>query len=47
MRRRLVADVWASLDTEAEAQSALLGTADFAEGIRASIERRTPEFAAA
>jgi enoyl-CoA hydratase/carnithine racemase len=44
MRRRLVADVSAALDTEAAAQAALLGTADFKEGVRASIERRAPEF---
>ena len=47
MRRRLVADVSAALDAEAEAQSALLGTADFTEGISASIERRIPVFTGA
>jgi len=47
MRRRLVADICAALDSEAEAQSALLGTADFAEGVSASIERRTPAFTGA
>lgn len=44
MRRRLVAEVSAALDLEAEAQSALLGTGDFTEGVRASVERRTPIF---
>ncbi len=44
MRRALVADVSAALATEADAQAALLGTADFAEGIAASIGKRTPQF---
>ena len=41
MRRALVADVSAALSTEADAQAALLGTADFAEGVAASIGKRT------
>jgi enoyl-CoA hydratase/carnithine racemase len=45
MRRGMVADVAASLDVEATAQAALLGTADFAEGIAASVEKRPPRFA--
>ncbi|WP_040167337.1 enoyl-CoA hydratase/isomerase family protein [Microbacterium gorillae] len=44
LRRRLVADVHAALDVEATAQAALLSTPDFAEGIRASIEKRAPQF---
>jgi enoyl-CoA hydratase/carnithine racemase len=44
MRRRLVADVYGALEAEADAQIALLGTADLAEGIDASINRRTATF---
>ncbi|MFE7566782.1 enoyl-CoA hydratase/isomerase family protein [Streptomyces sp. NPDC057539] len=44
LRRQLVADVSAALDVEAAAQAALLGTADFAEGVSASVEKRTPRF---
>ncbi|SFG53104.1 enoyl-CoA hydratase/isomerase family protein [Streptomyces mirabilis] len=44
MRRSMVADVSAALDIEANAQAALLGTADFAEGIAASVEKRPPRF---
>ncbi|WP_249019837.1 enoyl-CoA hydratase/isomerase family protein [Conexibacter sp. S30A1] len=44
MRRRLVAEVSAALDLEADAQTALLGTKDFAEGVSASIARRDPIF---
>ncbi|MEU9286580.1 enoyl-CoA hydratase/isomerase family protein [Streptomyces sp. NPDC048275] len=44
MRRSMVAEVSASLDIEANAQAALLGTADFAEGIAASVEKRQPRF---
>jgi enoyl-CoA hydratase/carnithine racemase len=47
MRRRMVADISAALDSEAEAQSALLSTTDFTEGVSASIERRTPVFTGA
>jgi len=42
MRSRPVAEVHAALEAEADAQAALLGTADFREAIGASIERRTP-----
>ncbi|MEU7305778.1 enoyl-CoA hydratase/isomerase family protein [Streptomyces sp. NPDC007206] len=44
MRRAMVAEVSAALDIEANAQAALLGTADFAEGIAASVEKRPPRF---
>jgi enoyl-CoA hydratase/carnithine racemase len=44
MRRSLVADIWAALDTEAQAQAALLPTADFREGIEAARSRRDPVF---
>jgi enoyl-CoA hydratase/carnithine racemase len=44
MRRSTVAEVSAALDIEANAQAALLGTADFAEGIAASVEKRPPRF---
>ncbi|WP_435225756.1 enoyl-CoA hydratase/isomerase family protein [Streptomyces sp. Tue6028] len=44
MRRQMVAEVSAALDIEANAQAALLGTADFAEGIAASVEKRPPRF---
>jgi enoyl-CoA hydratase/carnithine racemase len=47
MRRRLTAEVHAALDIEAEAQSALLNTADFEEGLDAVIARRDPAFAGA
>ncbi|MYW96206.1 enoyl-CoA hydratase/isomerase family protein [Amycolatopsis rubida] len=44
LRRSLVAEVSAALDIEADAQAALLGSADFAEGIAASIAKRPPRF---
>lgn len=44
MRRDLSAQVTAALDIEATAQTALLPTADFAEGISAGIEKRNPVF---
>jgi enoyl-CoA hydratase/carnithine racemase len=44
MRRALVADVCTALDTEAQAQAALLGTADFREGVQAARARRAPVF---
>jgi len=44
MRRPMVAEVSAALDIEANAQAALLGTADFAEGIAAAVEKRPPRF---
>jgi hypothetical protein len=44
MRRDVVAGVAAALDQEALAQAALLGTADFAEGLAATIGKRAPEF---
>jgi len=44
MRRRLVAEVHAALDQEADAQIALLGTEDFAEGVAAAVAKRPPEF---
>jgi enoyl-CoA hydratase/carnithine racemase len=44
LRRSMVAEVSAALDVEATAQAALLDTADFAEGIAASIGKRPPQF---
>jgi enoyl-CoA hydratase/carnithine racemase len=44
MRRDLRSEVAAALDLEAIAQSALLPTSDFAEGVSASIEKRSPVF---
>lgn len=44
MRRSLVSDVAAALDVEATAQAALLDSADFAEGVSASIQKRPPRF---
>jgi enoyl-CoA hydratase/carnithine racemase len=44
MRRGLVARVAEALDIEAAAQASLLGTADFTEGLAASIGRREPMF---
>ena len=47
MRRALVADVCAALDTEVQAQAALLGTADFRAGVEATRARRAPVFGGA
>jgi enoyl-CoA hydratase/carnithine racemase len=47
MRRALVAQVAAALDTEAQAQAALMPTADFREGVEAARGRRSPVFAGA
>lgn len=44
MRRELHSKVAAALDLEATAQSALLPTSDFAEGVSASIGKRSPVF---
>jgi enoyl-CoA hydratase/carnithine racemase len=44
MRRSLVADVCAALDAEAQAQAALLPTADFREGVEAARAHRAPDF---
>lgn len=44
MRREVVAAVSAALDEEAAAQTALLPTADFREGLDAARSRRTPTF---
>lgn len=44
LRRRLAGEVWAALDVEAAAQAALLGAADFAEGVAASVAKRPPRF---
>jgi enoyl-CoA hydratase/carnithine racemase len=46
LRRGLVGDVARALDLEAAAQGALLGTADFAEGVQAAVDRRDPVFEA-
>ncbi|WP_018636829.1 enoyl-CoA hydratase/isomerase family protein [Parafrankia elaeagni] len=47
LRRDLVSQVSAALDLEAAAQAVLLGTADFQEGIQASIGKRAPIFVGA
>ncbi|MFE3828487.1 enoyl-CoA hydratase/isomerase family protein [Streptomyces sp. NPDC059092] len=44
MRRGMVARISAALDDELNAQAALMDTADFAEGVAASVEKRTPRF---
>ncbi len=46
MRTGLVERVAAALEREAAEQDRLRGTADFAEGVRASLERRAPLFEA-
>lgn len=47
MRNRFAADVHAALAAEADAQSGLLGTADFTEGLAAVAARRPPVFTGA
>jgi enoyl-CoA hydratase/carnithine racemase len=47
MRRALMAEVAAALDVEATAQAALLNTADFAEGVSASVQKRQARFTGA
>ncbi|BEL03752.1 enoyl-CoA hydratase/isomerase family protein [Actinoplanes sichuanensis] len=44
LRRRVTALAEAALDEEAAAQAALLGTADFAEGLSAAAGKRSPNF---
>lgn len=44
LRRELSSRVVAALDEEAAAQTVLLGSSDFAEGVAASIGKRAPEF---
>jgi len=44
LRRSVAAQVVEALDEEATAQTALLGTADLAEGIDAAIAKRDPQF---
>lgn len=44
LRRDLTSRVVAALDEEAAAQTSLLGSSDFAEGVAASIGKRAPEF---
>lgn len=45
MRAGLAERVWEAMQRESEAQLALARTEDFAEGVRATAERRPPEFA--
>ena len=47
MRRELTGLVHTALGAEADAQSALLGTADFREGVDAAVARRSPSFSGA
>lgn len=44
LRRSMVSEIAAALEVEANAQAALLGTADFAEGVAASVAKRPPRF---
>ena len=44
LRRGLVAEVRAAMEHECAEQLALRDTADFAEGVRAAVARRDPEF---
>jgi enoyl-CoA hydratase/carnithine racemase len=44
MRGELASQVRAALDVEAAAQSALLDTIDFREGVDAAVNRRPPTF---
>lgn len=45
MRSGLAERVWQAMERESTAQRALASTEDFAEGVRASAERRSPVFA--
>jgi enoyl-CoA hydratase/carnithine racemase len=44
MRGGLAEEIRRATERESQAQIALRGTEDFAEGVRAMAERRTPEF---
>jgi len=44
MRRQLLADVAAAVDVEVLAQSRLMDTADFREGVSAAVEKRAARF---
>lgn len=44
MRHALRADVASALEVEANAQAALLPTADFSEGVAAAVAKRPPQF---
>jgi enoyl-CoA hydratase/carnithine racemase len=44
LNRGLQADFWSELDATLDAQIACFGTRDFAEGVRALADKRTPRF---
>ncbi len=44
LNRGLASTFWAELDTTVDAQVACFATRDFAEGVRALVEKRPPRF---